>query len=255
MSDIACWKLVPPVAIWFRLTQSMSARDVDEARLLLSVEERARADRFVFERDQRDFVAAHALLRAVLSHHGGLSTDRWEFESEAAGKPRLVRQPELQFNIAHTRGLVACALSLVGPVGIDVETIDAGRDIESVAESNFAPSEVIELKACEEGIRRQSRFTELWTLKEAYLKALGAGLSRPLDEVAFHFPGAVDLRVTTQGNSNHAGWRFGLFVPLANYRLAVAVRVGTDFELSARDWPDKPDHPSLAPIRSSALVD
>jgi 4'-phosphopantetheinyl transferase len=252
MSDVVSWKLVSSVVIWFRLTQSMSTQEVEESRSVLSFEERARADRFAFDRDRRDFIAAHALLRGALSYHGGLTPDVWSFASEATGKPYLVGHSELQFNIAHTRGLVACALSITGPVGIDVESIDIERDIESVWENNFASSEITELKACEEGGIRQARFTELWTLKEAYLKALGTGLGQPLDEIAFRFPGASRLRGVAKDNSSHAGWRFGLFAPLDNYRLAVAVRANKDFVLFARSWPDDRERPSLVPTRVSA---
>jgi 4'-phosphopantetheinyl transferase len=254
MSEVVTWKLAQPVVVWFRPTQSMSAQAVDQAWSILSLDERARAERFVFERDRRDFVAAHALLRGALSRHGGLSHDGWKFESEAAGKPYLVQQSGLQFNIAHTRGLVACALSLAGPIGIDVECIDGEREIDSISENYFAPSEVAELRACEEGTPRQARFIELWTLKEAYLKALGAGLGRPLDEIAFHFAGASGLHVTAQGSSGHAGWRFGLFAPLDNYRLAVAVRTNTNFGFVAEQWPAERNQPSHVPLRSSALT-
>lgn len=251
MPDRASSERVSPVAIWFRLTQSMNARDIEEARSVLSLEERERADRFVFERDRRDFVAAHALLRSVLSRHGELPPDHWQFELEAAGKPFLPDRSELQFNIAHTRGLVACVLSSAGPVGIDVESIENGRDIESIAESHFSQAEVIELMACEEGQHRQARFIELWTLKEAYLKALGAGLSRPLDEIEFHFAGKSDLYAIVQDKSADFGWRFSLFAPLDNYRLAVAVRTNANFAFRVRQWPDESGQCSLAPSRSS----
>ena len=254
ISEVLSWKLDQPIVIWFRPTQWMSAQAVDQARSMLSLNERARADRFVFEGDRRDFVAAHALLRGVLSHHGGLSPDGWKFESEAAGKPYLVHQSGLQFNIAHTRGLVACALSLAGPVGIDVECIDGEREIDSISENHFAPTEVAELRACEEGTPRQARFVELWTLKEAYLKALGTGLGRPLDEIAFHFAGASGLRVTAQDDSGRAGWRFGLFAPLGNYRLAVAVRTNINFGFVARQWPVGRNQPFHVPLRSSVLA-
>jgi 4'-phosphopantetheinyl transferase len=231
----------------------MSTQDVEEARSVLSLEERARADKFVFEHDSRDFVAAHALLRNVLSHHGSLPPDRWRFGSEAAGKPFLAGQSELHFNIAHTRGLVACALSLDGPVGIDVESIEGKRDIVSISESCFAQTEVTGLRACE-GEHRDARFIELWTLKEAYLKALGAGLSRPLDETAFHFVGESGLRAIAQDNCTHVDWRFSLFAPLDNYRLAVAVRTNVNFAFQARHWPDESGQQSLVPTRSSIMV-
>jgi 4'-phosphopantetheinyl transferase len=248
------WKLAQPVVIWFRSTQSMSAQAVDDARSMLSTDERARADRFVFERDRRDFAAAHALLRGALSHHSGLSPDGWKFASEAAGKPYLVDQSELQFNIAHTRGLVACSLSLAGPVGIDVECIEGEREIDSISENHFAPTEVAQLRACREGAPREARFTELWTLKEAYLKALGAGLGRALDEIAFGFVGASDIHVTLQEAPGHASWHFGLFAPLDNYRLAVAVRTNTNFGFVAKQWPDEPNRPSHSPLRTSAFA-
>lgn len=254
MSDTVAWKLAAPVVVWFRPTQSMSTEAVGQARSMLSPDERARADRFVFERDRRDFVAAHALLRGALSYHGGLSLDAWKFESEVAGKPHLVHQTELQFNIAHTRGLVACSLSLAGPVGIDVECIDGEREIDSISENHFAPAEVAQLRACKDGAAQQARFIELWTLKEAYLKALGAGLGRPLDDIAFRFVGASDLGVTVQDDAGHAGWRFGLFAPLDNYRLAVAVRTNTNFGFVAKQWPDEPNQPSHSPLRTSAFA-
>jgi 4'-phosphopantetheinyl transferase len=249
------WNLVQPVMIWFHATRSMSARDIERARSLLSSEERERGDQFVFERDRRDFVAAHALLRGALSHHGGLSPDGWRFGSDASGKPYLIDRSELQFNISHTRGLVACALSLAGPIGVDVEPIDRERDIASISARNFAPTEVTDLGAVKDGARRQAMFIELWTLKEAYLKALGAGLSRPLDEIAFRFSGASDLHAAAKVGSIDVDWRFGLVAPLPDYRLAVAVHARGPFRFHALEWPGKTDRPPLAPLRSSRVTD
>ena len=140
-SEAAAWNIDEKVAIWFRLTQSLTAEDVGQCRSRLSSEERERCDRFVFERDRRDFAAAHALLRDALSLHGRLAPQAWKFDVEADGKPYLAEQSELQFNIGHTRGLVACALSLSGPIGVDVEPIAHERDAESISERYFAPRE------------------------------------------------------------------------------------------------------------------
>ena len=217
------------VAIWFRLTQSLPAEEIDQCRSTLSLDERARCDRLVFERDRRDFAAAHALLRVALSHHGRLSPGEWKFGVEAGGKPYLADHPELQFNIAHTRGFVVCALSLSGPIGVDVEPIAHEQDIDLIWARYFAPREVADLRACREGADRSVRFTELWTSKEAYLKALGAGLGRPLDEIAFQFPNASEIQAASDGAPIEAGWRFGLFAPRSDFRLAVAVRATTRF--------------------------
>ena len=249
--EAGAWRLAEPVAIWFRITQSLSAEDVDLARLTLSPDERARCDRFVFERDRRDFAAAHALLRDVLSRYGWLSPAEWTFTAEAGGKPHLADPSELQFNIAHTRGLVACALSLSGPIGVDVESIAYDRDVELIAERYFAPAELADLRAFPDSTRRCAYFTELWTSKEAYLKALGSGLQRPLNEIAFRFSGASEIRATSDGAPIDADWRFGLFAPRSDFRLAAAVSAKNPIRFRAREWPEKPDQPELAPTRWS----
>ena len=235
MAIVEASKLVQPVIVWFRLTESMGAPDIAETRAVLSLDERARCDRFFLERDQRDFAAAHTLLRRALSLDGGLPPISWQFRSDAAGKPFLVGRSELEFNIAHTPGLVACALSLEGPIGVDVELVDHARDTEEIAERYFAEPEIVALKACAPGLERQTRFTELWTLKEAYLKALGVGLRKPLNEFGFQLiSGSIQhLNVSTE----RGNWRFGLFAPLPNYRLAVAVRANPSLKFCVRMWP------------------
>jgi 4'-phosphopantetheinyl transferase len=228
----------------------MSAPEVAEARAQLSPDERARCDRFLFERDRRDFAAAHALLRGALRLHGGFPQDCWQFGSDAEGKPFLLGQSKLEFNIAHTRGLVACALSLEGAIGVDVEPVDIARNTEEIAERYFAESEILALKACAHGLERQTRFTELWTLKEAYVKALGMGLRQSLDEFWFEFQRESKLRFNAPIGSGSKSWRFGLFAPLPNYRLAVAVRADPSLEFCVRRWP-LGRGTSLPPIRVS----
>lgn len=247
---MAPWNLVPPIIVWFRLTESMGPPDVAKARSLLSPDECARCDRFLFERDRRDFAAAHALLRGALTLHSGLPPDCWQFGSDGGGKPYLVGQSEVEFNIAHTPGLVACALSVAGPVGVDVERVDHARDTEEIAERHFAEPEILALKACAHGLKRHIRFTELWTLKEAYLKALGAGLRQSLNEFAFEFGSGSNLRFSTPAGSVSTEWRFGLFSPVPNYRLAVAVRTNAPLEFCVRRWPPDKKRPLLAALRT-----
>lgn len=241
---------VEPVIVWFRPTEEMGAHDLAQVLAMLSPDERARCDRFRFEHDRRDFAAAHGLLRGALHLHLGLPSECWQFAADPAGKPFLIGPSRVEFNIAHTRGLVACALSWRGPVGVDVERIDRQRDDVAISEHYFAKEEIDALKACAHGIERQTRFTELWTLKEAYLKALGSGLRRPLDEIRFEFPDGpkIHLRVATRSGRD---WHFSLFAPLPNYRLAVAARSRAAPEFHVRRWPDLQGHHVLAPIRLS----
>src|SRR5207253_1525523 len=91
----------------------------------------ARHRRFVFDRDRREYAAAHALLRTSLSRHADVAPESWTFHDEPGGKPSPVLEPgmpNLSCNLSHTRGLVACAIALGHPVGIDVEAIDRKID-------------------------------------------------------------------------------------------------------------------------------
>src|SRR5262245_46753562 len=139
------------VAVWYQWTEGIGAvdRSIDA---VLSDGERARRDRFVFERDRRDFAAAHTLLRHVLSKYGDAAPADWRFEIESGGKPVLVDDqagsPRLHFNLSHTNGLVACAVSRGCPVGIDVERCTRVVGAPQIAARYFTPQEQRLLDAC-----------------------------------------------------------------------------------------------------------
>ena len=96
---------------------------------------------------------------------------------------RRLIAPALQFNLSHTRGFVACAISIANAVGIDVEAVSRNPDIE-VADRFFSPREVAILRAMPPE-RQPETFLRFWTLKEALIKATGEGLSRALDSFSF----------------------------------------------------------------------
>lgn len=160
--------------------------------VMLDPEERARADRFRFTPDRHSFIAAHALLRSMLSDATGRATRTWRFVTSAYGKPALAPSlcnSDLQFNISHTRGWVACAIARVA-VGVDVEVVD--RDAATEVRGVFSPHEVGLLDG-QVGEQMATTFTRLWTLKEAFIKATGEGLRRPLDSFSFELD---PLRIT-----------------------------------------------------------
>lgn len=153
---------------------------------LLDAEERARRARFVFEKDRRLFVMAHGLTREALSGQAKVAPEKWRFIAGKNGRPEIA-EPKLprplRFNLSHTAGLVACALNWSLDVGVDVERrYRPGTDL-AVADRYFSPPEVRWLYAGAEH-ERTDRFLILWTLKEAYIKAVGEGLSAPLDRFA-----------------------------------------------------------------------
>jgi len=213
------------VRVTFRATAALDEATIAALFDVLSDEERARCKRFVFPRDRRDFVVAHALLRHTLSRYHPIPPRDWVFVSEAGGKPRLsgdcTGPARLQFNLAHTDGLVACAVSRTAEVGVDVEAFDCRTEPLEIARRYFSAAEAEHLRRCAPA-DRPGRFVEIWTLKEAYIKAIGKGLSLPLDDFAFGFDGLSTLWFTR--TVSDAAWSFALFAPTERHRLAVAAR-------------------------------
>jgi 4'-phosphopantetheinyl transferase len=148
---------------------------------ILSPEERARHKRFYFARDRLQYLLVHALLRLTLSCYFPEAPQSWQFESNAYGKPTLPGGP--CFNLSHAEGLVACALADGVELGVDVERLDRQGDWGTLTRRWLAPEERDWLALQPVG-ERSTAFLRLWTLKEAYAKARGLGLSLPLDEFA-----------------------------------------------------------------------
>jgi 4'-phosphopantetheinyl transferase len=240
------------VLVWYALTESLSEPATTEARDLLSPDERARGERFRFADDRRDFTVAHALLRRALTQHEGVPPSQWVFQTGPQGKPFLApAQSALEFNLAHTRGLVACALTKAGMVGVDVESIERAVNCDEIAERYFSETEILALQECR-GAERQTRFIELWTLKEAYLKAIGAGLSNPLGDFGFELHGTSGLRFSAPPGTASTDWRFALFAPSTRHRMAVAVRTDGEIEFSVQRWPAGAADSHAAVRKSSA---
>ena len=147
---------------------------------ILDTEERARADRFRFERDYRRFVARRAFLRRVLAGYTGVAPAALRYRRSANGKPELQDVDGLAFSTSHAAGLAAVAVATHANVGIDVERLRPMPDALDIARRFFTGSEVDHLRAVP-AARRSDAFLRLWTRKEAYVKALGRGLSMPLD--------------------------------------------------------------------------
>jgi 4'-phosphopantetheinyl transferase len=145
----------------------------------LSPQEQAQADRFRHPEDRVAYAAVHALLRLRLGAWVGQPTEALHFVPNPFGKPAL-QGPGPQFNLSHCRSMVCIAVSAHGAVGVDVEPLDRGRelDLAALAPDVLTPAEQAQLGAG--GWPVPWDFMRLWTLKEAVVKASGEGLSQDL---------------------------------------------------------------------------
>ena len=147
------------------------------ARALLSPRERARADRFVYDHHRRRYTVAQAHLRRVLGDLTGDHPANIRFSFGEHGKPFLADGPV--FNQSHSSERVMIGVAAQGRLGIDIEKRRTVRLMSEIARKNFAPAES-ELFRHTPDPDRQHVFFQLWTCKEAFLKALGVGLTAPL---------------------------------------------------------------------------
>jgi 4'-phosphopantetheinyl transferase len=133
---------------------------------------------------------------------------------------------------------------------VDVESLGRAVDGDDIAERYFSPPEVAGLQELA-GVERGTRFIELWTLKEAYLKAIGAGLFNPLNDFGFELKESSALVFNAPPDAARADWQFALFAPSASHRLAVAVRSDREVDYTVRSWPSNASAPDIV-IRTSA---
>lgn len=155
----------------------LDARALDELDLgLLDDSERARAGRFVFERDARRFVACRLALRHLLSPLAAAQPADLRFETGRYGKPRLDHPGAIHFNVSHSGPFGLIAVCPTSPLGVDIEQWRDMPDAADLAARNFTRAEQAELEAVPAHARSLA-FLRGWTRKEACIKAVGSGLS------------------------------------------------------------------------------
>lgn len=207
---------------------------------LLAPEEAERHARFGHERTRREYLLARGLARTVLASYTGMATGELRFSADAFGKPVLhapVADPRLHFNLSHSHGVIVCAAATGRQVGVDVEYGARRVEFLELAERYFAAAEVAHLRGLS-GPRQQAAFFAIWTLKEAFVKAIGQGLSFPLDTFAFDLDGDR-LMCFNAPPSLPESWRFFQFEPTPYHCGALAVECdGRDVRVVMRDWMD-----------------
>jgi 4'-phosphopantetheinyl transferase len=209
------------VQLWiFELAANAAA--LDYFRSQLSPEEVSRADRFRFVHLRESFVIAHGVLRGLLADYLGARPDEVSFCYNEQGKPRLADVgARLRFNLSHSGALAACAFALDCDLGVDIEEIRQMTDLFDIARRFFSADECADLESTpvEE---REGAFFNCWTRKEAYIKAVGGGLSIPLDSFCVSLIPGQAARLISNRENSAADWNVQAFDPGPGYRGAVA---------------------------------
>lgn len=204
-------------------------------QLLLSADEKKKQQRYRFAKDRHNCLVTCAFVRYVLSQYADLQPAEWIFEKGRHGKPEISNSPlPLRFNLSHTEEMIVCAVILHKDIGCDIESRSRIADLKSSARRYFSASEVKTLLALPT-TQQQARFFEYWTLKEAYVKATGQGLSVPLNAFSFNIGRSdvikynvqIELKFDQEGQGNSSeNWFSCLFYPDDTHCVAVCVNSG-----------------------------
>jgi 4'-phosphopantetheinyl transferase len=203
---------------------------------ILSDEERRRVAGMQFEAGRHQQLVTRAMARNVLSCYlPGVPPADWRFERGEHGRPSVAAEMpaaarELNFNLAHAEGLVVMAVARVERLGVDVERVDPAVNL-AVARRYFSPAESAALDALPPE-QRARRFQRLWTLKEAYLKAIGTGISGGLGSITFHL--GEGIHIECSGAVDASLWQFQEFAIEADHLAAVACRAADGGQLSVK---------------------
>lgn len=188
---------------------------VDKCRAVLSPDEQIRAARFHFQEDAERFIATRGAVRMILSRYLCEDPAALKFQIGDHGKPFVVHPfMDIRFNVSHSRDLAMIAVSRGREVGVDVEWIQPEMTFEPIAEHYFDPRENWDLRTAPKS-ERVSRFFDLWTQKEARLKAEGVGLvANPVRK---------------------SSWSVRRLTPAEGYAGAIASE-GEDWDLAYWEW-------------------
>jgi 4'-phosphopantetheinyl transferase len=205
------------VHVWYAYTDKCRAPELlNDYHGLLSPPERQRHARYAFEPLKAEFLLTRALCRIMLSHYADVDPAAWCFGQNEYGRPHLIGPQSglgFNFNLSNTRSLVAMAL-VRGKVEVGID----------IADRYFSLSERAGLQALS-GTAQSQRLFDLWTLKEAYIKARGQGLSILLDAFSMHLDGG-DIAVEFDAEMAERGsdWQFALHRLQERHNLALCVR-------------------------------
>ncbi len=225
------------IQVWY------ASLDRPESRFqeLLSQDERDRAGRFIFERDRIQYIVRRGILRILLGNYLGIEPGLVRINYGKNDKPALADtydSQEMHFNLSHSEGMAIYAFTGNREIGIDIEQIRNIPDMEQIFERFFSPRENEVFSILSESKRKEA-FFNCWTRKEAFIKATGDGLSRPLDGFDVSLvPGEPARLLEIEGNSEEVSrWSMQDLKGASGFAAALAVK-GPCGNIHSWQWSD-----------------
>lgn len=239
--------LATQVHVW-RIWLDVSSAQYQQLYAKLSKLEKDLAERKHRNTQKRQYVAAHGRSREILSRYLHIQPEDIVLNLNAYGRPSLEpkHNPQgLTFNLSHSDTVALLAVSAGFSVGVDLEHTTREIDHEGIAKRFFSAREIDELLSVAESHHKNAFFT-YWTLKEAYIKALGVGMALPLNQFEVSFlHGQDEIHVLeSHEDMERKPWLLYQLEPMENYIGALAVN-GRPGEISAFTcwgWPEGEDY-------------
>ena len=196
----------------------------DQLGSVLSEDESQRSRRFSFSRDRRRFLVARSFLRTLIGKYLVVHPRSITFEYNHFGKPSLPGE-NLSFNLSHSNNLILYGLAQYEPLGVDVERINPDFGTQKIAERFFSPHEIEELN-CLPLDQQVIGFFNCWTRKEAFIKALGHGLSIPLNSFDVSLAPLEPARLLATRTDHQVGdsWKLYSIEPAPGYVGAICAK-------------------------------
>lgn len=247
MSDTRChWPLSNQtgkiedggVPLWF-VDLRLSSEKADRLWAILSEDERKRAARFLATKDQDRFVVSRGLLRTLLGGYLSCTPQAIRFQYNYSGKPFLaddLNTDNLQFNLSHSEDVLLLGITQGHRIGVDVERLDSGADCLPLAKNFFAAAEYEALTTLHLSEQNAAWFRS-WTVKEAYLKAVGVGLRQPLDSVEVSVTEMPARLLRIAGDASEAArWQTQTVTPCAGFVGALVVESSVSLDIQYKCW-------------------
>jgi 4'-phosphopantetheinyl transferase len=209
----------------------LGAEAIARSRAVLAADESARAARFLRDQDRLRFVAARAMLRGVLGRALGIAPATVAFVYGPHGKPALappLSESGVRFNLSHSGGRALVAWTVGREVGADLELVRPVRYGVKIARRFFSDDEQAAFVAVEPLLWDET-FFRCWTRKEAFIKAIGDGLSYPLQSFSVSMtiaPARAGVRVDGDEHAVHR-WRLSAVDAGPGFLAAVVVEHGS----------------------------